>query len=298
MGKITVSSLSLLALLGTSVLAQRASTPETLLIGPGDMVQVHVVDTPELDQQVRVTDTGTVPLAYLGDVKVAGLTPSAAGLTVQELLVRKSVMHHPQVTVRVEEYATQDVAIMGQVHTPGSYPITTSQSVLKVLSLAGGLTDLADRHLTIQRHDSDQKVAYYASNNASEAMDQNVLVNPGDTVVVPTVALVYVMGDVGKPGGYPISTNDSRLSVLQVISMAGSVNKTAVPSHVRLIRTVDGAQTDTPVRLDQIEKGKIADLQLRPNDVLYVPFSWMRNVAISSSSIVAGTASSAVYVMH
>ncbi len=289
--------LPLVSLLLCSLPAANAQK-ESLLIGPGDMVQVNVVDTPEMEQQTRVMDTGAIPLAYLGDVKIAGETPSAAAATIRDLLIAKNVMKHPQVTVRVEEYATEDVSVLGQVHTPGSYPITTAQSILKVLSLAGGLTEMADRHVTIRRRGSSEEVNYYVSNNSQQALSDVATVNPGDTVLVPSAALIYVMGDVSKPGGYPISTNDSRLSVLQAISMAGSVNKTAVQSHVRLIRTVGETRVDLPVHLDAIEKGKQADIALQPNDVLFIPFSWMKNIALSSSSIAAGTASAAVYQIH
>ena len=111
----------------------------------GDLIQVDVLDTPEMEQQVRVTDEGNAPLAYVGKVKVGGMTPGAAAEAIQLLLVSKNVMKHPQVTVRVQEYSTQDVSVLGQVHTPGAYPLTTPQPVLRVLSLAGGVTDLADR---------------------------------------------------------------------------------------------------------------------------------------------------------
>ena len=295
MHKYLVSSLLLLPLVGASAaLAQN----ESLLISAGDLVQVDVIDTPDMEQQVRVSDAGVVPLAYLGDVKVAGETPSDAAAQIRGLLVAKNIMKHPQVTVRVEEYATGDVSVLGQVHTPGSYPLTTPQSILKVLSLAGGLTDSADRHVTIRRHGSGEELEYYAANDSKEALAEVPLVHPGDTVLIPSAPVVYVMGDVGKPGGYPIATNDSQLSMMQAITMAGSANKTAIQSHVRLIRTVDGQKLDIPVHLDQIQKGKLTDIALKPNDIVYVPFSWAKNVVLSSSSIAAGTASAAVYAVH
>jgi polysaccharide export outer membrane protein len=141
-------------------------------------------------------------------------------------------------------------------------------------------------------------VTYYDSNDSKQAFSDAILVNPGDTVLVPTAEIVYVMGDVAKPGGYPIATNDSRLTVLQAITMAGSANKTAVQSHIRLIRTSEGAPVETSLRLDAIEKGKEPDLALKPNDIIYVPFSWMKNVVVSSSSIAATTAGAAVYAVH
>jgi polysaccharide biosynthesis/export protein len=291
---IAAATTLILCVLPASCLAQG----ESLLIGPGDLLQVDVMDTPEMQQQVRVTDAGTISLAYIGSVRVSGQTPSAAAADIQKALVEKKIMWQPEVTVRVQEYATQDVSVLGQVHTPGTYPITTPQSVLKVLSLAGGLTEVADRHVMIKRHGSSEESSYYVSNDPKEAMTDVPTVNPGDIVMVPRAAVVYVMGDVSRPGGYSISTNDSHLTVLQVITMAGSANKTSVQSHVRLIRTTPHGQIEIPVRLDEIEKGKQEDLALQSNDILYVPFSWLKNAAMSSSQIAASTAGAAVYVVH
>lgn len=275
-----------------SCLAQK----ESLLIGPGDLVHVQVFDTPEMEQHVRVTDAGTIPLVFLGDVKVAGLKPSDAGHTIEQALIGKQYMLHPQVTVTVEQYATQTVSVMGQVTTPGSYPITTPQSLIKVLSLAGGLTSSADRHITISRHsDPDQKVTYYLSNQSGKALEDDVLIYPGDTVLVPNAAVVYVLGDVAKPGGFAINTNDSQITVLQAIALAGSTNKSAVMSHVRLIRRTDAGQQEIPVQLSAIQKGKQADFTLQPNDVLYVPFSFAKNVVVNGNSIVSAVTSAAIY---
>jgi len=270
---------------------------ESLLIGPGDMVQVDVIDTPDLQQQVRVSDSGNVSLAYLGEVKIAGLTPAAAGELIEKGLVEKSVMLHPHVVVRIQEYATQDVSVVGQVRTPGTYTITTAVPVLKIISLAGGLTDMADRHITIKRHQgSPAVVPYYLANNADEAISDSVLVYPGDIVVVQRAPIAYILGDVARPGGFAMTTNDSHLTLLQAMAMAGSANKTAVTSKVRLIRKTPEGTNETQVNLKQIEKGKDPDLVLQANDVLYVPFSWAKNVAMSTASIAASTSGAAIYV--
>ena len=124
-----------------------------------------------------------------------------------------------------------------------------------------------------------------------------MMVYPGDTVLVARAPMIYIMGDVNRPGGYAIATNDARLSMLQAIAMAGSANKTAVQSNVRLIRTTAQGQTELPVHLDAIQKGKQPDITLQPNDIIYVPFSWMRNIAMGSSSIGAATAGAAIYLI-
>jgi polysaccharide export outer membrane protein len=272
---------------------------ESMLIGPGDLIQVDVFDTPEMTQQVRVTDAGTIRLQLVGEVKVAGEAPTAAAKMIEKALIDKQIMRTPQVTVKITEGATQDVAVMGQVKNPGTYPIATPQPVLKVLSLAGGLTDMADRNVTIQRkHDASQKVQYYLANNSEQALSDNAMVYPGDIVLVPRAAIVYILGDVAKPGGYAITTNDSRLTILQAIAMAGSANKTSVKSHVRLIRKNVQGQQEIPIQLAAIEKGKQPDMPLQADDVLYVPFSWMKNIAVSASSIAASTSSAAIYAIH
>ena len=289
---------SMIALFLLGALSVSCFAQESLLIGPGDLIQVDVMDTPEMQQQVRVTDDGNAPLAYVGSIHVAGQTPATASAIIQRALVDMKVMHSPQVTVRVEEYATQGVSVLGQVHTPGTYSITTPQTILKVLALAGGLNDAADRHIVVKRNNSPEQLSYYVSNDAGQALADVVMVYPGDTVLVGRAPMVYVMGDVNRPGGYVIATNDARLSVLQVIAMAGSANKTSMQSRVRLIRNTGHGQVELPVRLDAIEKGKQADLMLQADDILYVPFSWAKNVAMSSSSIGASTAGAAVYLVH
>ena len=185
---------------------------ESLLIGPGDLIQINVMDTPEMEQQVRVTDEGNAPLAYIGSIHVAGQTPSAAAATIQKALIAKHIMYRPQVAVRMMEMATQDVSVLGQVHTPGTYSITTPQTILKVLALAGGLSEMADRHVTVKRDKSGEQIKYYVSNDPEQALSDVVMVYPGDTVLVAKAPMIYVMGDVNRPGAYAMTTNDEHLT--------------------------------------------------------------------------------------
>ncbi len=217
---------------------------ESLLIGPGDLLHFQVYDTPEMEQRARVTDAGTIPFSFLGSVSVSGMTPQQAAEQIQHRLVAAGVMLHPQVTVRVEAYATQNVSVMGQVQKPGIYEIDTARKVVEVLALAGGLTDLADRHITIQRFGpAKQKIEYYYSNAALAALSDDPMVYPGDTVIVSKAAVVYVLGDVSKPGGYPMSTNNSSMTVLQAIALAGYANHTAAVGKSKLVRETKRARS-------------------------------------------------------
>jgi polysaccharide biosynthesis/export protein len=274
---------------------------ESLLIGNGDQLHIQVFETPELEQHPRVTDAGDVPLMLLGNVHLAGLTPAQASAMIEHDLIAGHFMRHPEVTVVIEQYVTQNVSVLGEVKQPGSFPITVPRSVIDVIAIAGGLTNLANRSITIERgSDPGQKVNYFLSNNSAEAIDTSVLVYPGDKVLVPKAGLVYVLGDVRSPGAYAMSNNSSQLTVLQLVAAAGGTNHSAVPSHARVFRK-DGAAatgyTNNPLPLSAMQKGKQPDLPMHPGDIIYVPFSYVRNVASESSGVVASVGSAAIYAL-
>jgi polysaccharide export outer membrane protein len=158
------------------------------------------------------------------------------------------------------------------------------------------LTDIADRHVTIERHISHRQISYYVSNRASDFLDQTVMVNPGDKVLVPKAGIVYVLGDVGRPGGYPMTNNDGTLTVLQAVAAAGGTPGSAAPNSSRLIRrtAVGGYQSD-PVPFSAMQKGKKPDIQLQAGDIVYVPFSYLRNTALGLTGIAAAATSAVIY---
>jgi polysaccharide biosynthesis/export protein len=271
-----------------------SARPESLLIGPGDVLHVQVVDAPEMEQHVRVTDNGMIPLVGAGDVKVGGLTIAEAQSAIHDHLIATHYMNHPQILVSVEQYATETVSIIGEVARPGAYPITTPRTVLDVLSFAGGITNVADRNITIQRHGSkDDSASYYVSNDPKQAIASQVMVNPGDTVIVPRAGIVYILGDVNRPGGFAMSNNQDHMTLLQALALAGGVTHSAKQGHARLIRTAEGTQHEQQLNLGEIQKGKLANPTLYPGDILYVPFSWTKNLVTAGAPNLAGSAATA-----
>jgi polysaccharide export outer membrane protein len=275
------------------------ATPETLLVGPGDVLHVQVLDTPEMEQHPRVTDAGAIPLIGVGSAQVAGLTPQEAAAKVRQLLISSHYMNHPDVTVTIESYASQTVSVLGQVTNPGTYSIATPRSVMSVISLAGGLTNSANYTITIQHHGSAEKPTKYTlSNDPDVAIANDVKVMPGDTVIVPKAGIAYVLGDVGRPGGFVMQNNHSQLTLMQAVALAGGTLSSAVPSHAKLIRRLpDSGYKEVPINFSAIQKGKAPDFQLNPDDVIYIPYSYLRNIASSASGIVSSTAGAAVYAI-
>ena len=280
-------------------LAALAQSGESLRIGPGDQIHVTVVDSPELDQHPRVTDAGEVPLIGVGAVKIAGLTPAEAATAVHDKLIAAHYLNHPEVTVTVEQYATQTVSVLGQVRASGAYPIGTARPVVDVLALAGGLNEVADRNIVIERRgDPDHPVHYNLANDGVLALQTSVLVYPGDTVMVPKAGIVYVLGDVNRPGGFVMDNNSTELTLLQALARAGGVSRTAKQGHAKLLRKDATGYHETQLSLGEIQKGKQQDIALAPGDVLYVPFSYAKNIAVSGSSgIISSLSSAAVYSM-
>jgi polysaccharide export outer membrane protein len=269
---------------------------ESVVIGPGDTVRVQVYDTPEMDQSVQVDDGGNAPLLFVGSVALGGKTPNEAAQIVKGMMVQKNIMQHPQVAVTIEKTGTLDVAVGGEVSHPGAFAMTTARPVLDLIAMAGGLTAMADRHIVIEHRGAGGVTEkYFVSNDAPEAGKEELKVWPGDRIIVPKAGVVYVLGDVGRPGGFVLNGNDNAVTLLQALSLAESPNKTALYGRIKLLRRKGLEYTVVPVNVNDIKAGKAPDVLLQANDVVMVPFSYVKNFAINSTSVVNSLGSAAIY---
>ncbi len=225
---------------------------------------------------------------------VAGLAAADAASVIAERYRSGGFLTHPQVNVQVEESAARQVAVLGEVAHPGTVSVSSPRSLLDVLAEAGGLLKTADGHVTIRRASSGSVRVLVANDAEHQLETAGLKVEPGDTVLVPRAGIVYVLGDVGRPGGY-LMQDDANLSLLQALSLAAGTTKTANEGAARLIRKVNGTATEIPLRLHAMEQGRLPDLALQNDDIVYIPFSLGKNLALGASSIVASAASAVVY---
>lgn len=285
-----------IVVLGLTLSSCGIAQKESLLIGPGDLVHVEVFDTPELSSTARVDDKGNMPLLLGGVVHIAGLTPEQASTEVAHNLVHRRLMNAPQVLVSIQKFATQNVTVFGQVTRPASYEIDTPRPLMDVLAQAGGFTDLADHHVSIRRANSQRIENVFVSNDPKTDLAQNVYVYPGDSVTVPKQNLVYVLGDVNRAGGFPMNNDKSGMTVLQAVANAGGAAHTAATSHARLIRRVNGDNyKEIPINISAMQKGKLPDMAMEQNDIVYVPFDFIKNAALGITGIVAAGTSAVIY---
>ncbi len=256
---------------GVPAMQLNQSAPEPL-IGAGDLLDVSVFGAPEYEKQVRVSGSGEISLPMVGAVHVAGLTASQAEALLAKTLADGQLFNDPRVSVFIKEYATQGVSVLGEVQKPGIYPLLGARTLFDAISAAGGTTPKAGKVVTITKRDRPQQPETVTlAFDANGGMSSNVAVHPGDTVVVTKAGIVYVVGDVRRPSG--IVMENSELTVLQAIAKAEGTNPTAALANARLIRKSADGQHEIPVDLKKILQSKAPDLQLRPNDILFVPNS-------------------------
>lgn len=279
------------------------------VIGPEDVLEIDVFNVPELHKTVRVSNDGTIALALLGHVQAAGLTADE----LRDELEKKyggTYLQNPQMSVYVTEFHAQPVSVIGAVEKPGLYHLTGPRSLIEVLSMAGGLAKRtsapAGNTLFVSRKGgfgdlapaeglelvAPDKVEINISRLLYSHDDSlNIEIQPRDTISVTKADVVYVMGDVQKPGGFVLEDREN-LTILQALALAEGVLNTAAKGQARIIRkTADGAKTEIPVDLKKVLAGKAPDLTLAANDILFVPSSAAKNALKRGAEAAIGTVS-------
>ena len=241
-----------------------------LKLDTGDLVDVRVFDTPELSARLRVDNLGEIVLPIGGAVEVKGLTAEQAEGAIEARLRQQNILRAPHVEVFVLEYATQGVTVTGEVKTPGVYPWLARHTVLDFISVAGGLTPSASKTVTVSRKDREQVMTFQLSPTPG-GNGGDIVVQPGDRIVVAHAGVVYVVGDVGRPGGYLIENKDT-VTVLQALALAQGMNKTA-KYDARLIRNAPSGRVESDLPLKRILANQAPDPKLEDGDILFVPVS-------------------------
>jgi polysaccharide export outer membrane protein len=207
-------------------------------------------------------------------------------------------VEEPEVSVGLVEQRSQPVSVLGAVKNPGVQQLHGSKSLVEVLSLAGGVEADAGYSLRIARHIEQGALPLpggqpdaagtlnVAEVSLQEVMDGrfaagNLAVKPHDIITVPRAKMVYVIGEVKKAGGFVLHEREN-MTVLQAVSLAEGLNRTAGGKNARILRP-QGAGTDRkeiPVNLNSILDGKSSDVTLQPDDILFVPNSTSKSVAL------------------
>ena len=265
-------------------------TAASVELGPGDLLEIDVLDTPEASGHFRVNAAGEITMPLIGAVPVKGLAPERAQTLIAKKLVAGDFIKNPQVTVFVAEYATQMVYVLGEVKMPGAYPLMGSHRLLDFVSAAGGLTPTAADEAKVT-HSDDPSHPTTLSLKSADPKD-NPELHPGDSVSVEQAGLVYVLGDVNRPGGFLMDRHE-QITVLKALALAQGTSPTAALGKAKLVRTTTTGRTVTNLDLKKLLKGQMTDPVVEARDVLYIPSG--RMVKRSFDAVLQGATTAAIY---
>lgn len=263
--------MSLMLLAGWLSVAPQTTPPAARAdyrVGPADVLQVNVFGEEQLSRASTVDNDGTIDVALVGRLKVAGMTLRDIETLIASKL-RDGFLRNPHVSIEIREYRSQNIFVSGEVRTPGAVSLKGNTSLMEALAMAGSLTPNAGTEIVIVHPKGaaaqptmptaeGATVTKVDLRDLQEGRVAPVPLRDGDTIVVPRAAKFFVTGYVRSPGAF---LAEPGLTVLQAISLAGGITDRGSNRGIRIRRTVNG-------RMQEIKVGE-SDVVL-PGDTIVV----------------------------
>jgi polysaccharide export outer membrane protein len=243
------------------------------IVGAQDVLTINVWEQAALSGKFTVESDGTFTFPLIGRIKAGGLSLRQVEAEIRKRLT-DGYLKNPQVSVSVEQYRSQRLFIVGEVKSPGTYPLTGDMTLIEALARAGSTTLYAAGEAVIVRAGAGQSAAgptlpgqvddknvvkVDIKDLQNGVLSQNVTLRDGDTIFVPRAESIYVFGQVKNPGAYPLQQKDT--TVLQALSLAGGVTDRGSTSRIKIVRMVGGQKQEIKVKLNDL---------VRPGDTIIV----------------------------
>jgi len=255
----------LFAVLTVSGLAQTVPSIVDYVVGPQDVLTITSYDQADLSGKFTIEADGTFTFPLIGRFKAGGLTLRQVEDGLKKRLKDEGYFRNPQVTVAVETYKSQKIFVVGEVRTPGSYPLSGNMNLVEALARAGSTLPTASAEAVIVHasdsatgptlptsQDADNIVRVDLHDLQQGVFSQNTVLRDGDTIFIPRAESVYVFGQVKNPGAYVLQQRNT--SVLQALSLAGGVTDRGSTGRIQIIRIVNGEKKEIGVKLADIVK--------------------------------------------
>lgn len=285
-----------------------SSPAKSYVLGPDDQITVHVLHIDEIGPQpIRIDMQGYINVPLAGRIHAGGLTVDSLQSEIAKRL--SSYLLTPTVSVTIVEYHSQPISILGAVNKPGVHQLQGHMTLFEALSQADGLRPDAGDQIKITRRkewgpiplpgasadsSGDYSVASVSTRSVMEATnpEDNIELTPNDVISVPRAKMVYIVGSVRRPGGFALNEKET-ISVLQAISLAEGLDRTAAAQKAVVLRSVAGSArgSEVPIDIQKVLSGKLKDMPLQANDILFIPNSKTKTIALRSAEalIQAGT---------
>ena len=272
-----------------------AQTPDPSALRPADVIDVVVLGQPTLSGDFALDKDGGINYPLIGRVEASGLSPVDLAKKLQTLL-GAGFIRKPEVSVRVKEYRSRPVLVLGEVVKPGIYSLKGDRSVLTVLSDAGGLSANAGHEFLVARPPEGSEAAaidQFASMplvpGLSDAVrlpdadqlppgalkgsdvfrasfrelmngnaEQNVILEGGDIVFVPRAAQIFVTGQAARPAAFKYVDG---MTVQDALQLAGGISERGSIKRLKIVRFEAGKRKEIKAELTDV---------LKPGDTLNV----------------------------
>ena len=267
---------ALAALLLCSLLPRAVFADPDYALGPEDEISITVWDHPDLTRKARINIDGKISFPLIGELQVTGLSQLQVEKKLKEMLADGYVVD-PQVSVQVTEYRSQKIFVIGEVNSPGAYPLTRKTLLVEAIAMAGGVKPEADQEIMIVRPkekvgvqtpllpdqaDPSELIKVRLRDVLEGERSQNVQVLNLDTIFIPKIKVFYVTGEVKRPGQYTFMKG---MTVLHAISTAGGFTEKAAKKKVKTVREKDGKKVDLFLTMENL---------IEPGDTIVVPESF------------------------
>lgn len=253
-------------------------------IGGNDVLSVTIYEEEDLSRDaVTVATDGSITFPLIGRVQVGGKTPAQIEDVISRALSSQGYLVTPHVSVNVKEFRSRNVVALGTVRNPGRYSLQSQETLLDILSRAGGVDfSTGGSKATIMRTEVDnvgRKRNLAITLNikrlfGGEDQFANLPLRNEDVIFIPPAEKVYIMGEVTKPGEYVIE--DRGATVIEGIGMAGGFTRIAAPNRTTIIRMENGQERIITIPVEDITRNglKSSDISLRDKDIIIVPESY------------------------
>jgi polysaccharide export outer membrane protein len=255
--------------------SQPAASPD-YVVGAQDMLTITSYDQADLSGKFTVEADGTFTFPMIGRVKAGGMTLRQVEAEVKTHLKDEGFFKNPQITVSMDQYRSQKIFVVGEVRTPGSYPLSGDMNLVEALARAGSTLPTASGEVIIVHPRSGQGTGPVLPSQASAdsvvridirelqsgSLSHNTALRDGDTIFVPRAESVYVFGQVKNPGAYSLQQKNT--TVLQALSLAGGVTDRGSTGRIKIARIVGGEKQELKAKLgDMVLAGDTIIVQER-----------------------------------
>ena len=250
-------------------------------IGVNDLLAISVYRSPELTRMVRVDPGGIIRLPLLPEpIPAAGKMPADMETAIVAALKDGGILVNPVVKVTIAEYGSRPVRVVGAVKRPVTFQAIGKLTLLDAIARAEGLSEDAANEILVTRPAPDGNPS--GALNLRIPVDRlmktddplaNIPLEGGEEIRVPEAGKVFVVGNVNKPGAYPIP-NLADASVMKLLARAeGLADWASNDAYVYRLDPASGEKLEIPLNLKDIMRRKAEDVSLKPDDIFYIPDS-------------------------